>query len=275
MRRFAATVLGASVAMIALCGCADAESDAQEASVSAEAAEQSTVHAFWSTYRDANRLRLAGDLEGAADGYRAALQYAPDHQDALYYLGNVLLELRRFDEALDSWRRLRAVAPEGARAHRRIGDVFSCLDEPALVDLDSAYASYRRAFNINKEETGSLIRLGEISLLQGRLEDARRYFSAVRSANEESLEALLLGGYVQWQSGHPDDGRMLFDEARSRVKPLPDSTRFSAEGDTKSGAAMTRDADLCRPFQRFTNDLRTVEDPAVLYGRIRTLLDAV
>lgn len=253
-------------------GCDEPGPSPPDRSESISQAEQAEVRAFWRTYRAANQARLRGDFVEAAMNYRTALESNPQHEDALYYLGNVLLEMGEYEAALRAWQTLREVAPMSARAHRRIGDVFACLEEPSLVQLDSAEASYRRAFEINKEETGSLIRLGEVALMQGRHQDALAYFDAVSRSNEESSEALLLGGYVLWATGDVEGARDRFDAARAQAKPAPAPGTFSGEGDTRSGAPMTRSLHACRPFHDVVEGLSEATDPQRVYLTVRQTL---
>jgi tetratricopeptide (TPR) repeat protein len=52
----------------------------------------------WSLKR-ANTLRSTGDLHGALDGYKSALDQDPQSSDACLSLGITLLKLNRFAEA--------------------------------------------------------------------------------------------------------------------------------------------------------------------------------
>jgi len=70
------------------------------------AAERARVRRFWALMRQAFADRIAGRGDAAVVGYRAALDLNPNHEDALYYLGSVLLERRDFSGAEQAWRRL-------------------------------------------------------------------------------------------------------------------------------------------------------------------------
>ena len=69
------------------------------------AVQKAEIRRFWITYRRATDLKLRGTWAAAASAYREALEIDPAHEDALYYLGNVLFELERYDGAAEAWRR--------------------------------------------------------------------------------------------------------------------------------------------------------------------------
>lgn len=125
------------------------------------------IRSFWKAYRRATELRGKGEWERAADEYRRALAVDDEHEDALYYLGNVLFELNEYEEAVTTWRRLTEVNPMSTRAYIQLGSVYSCGADGAPLDLEVADKEFRRALAINKEETGPILKLGEVSLLKG------------------------------------------------------------------------------------------------------------
>ena len=88
--------------------------------------ERERVHAFWQRYREATAHRLAGRREAALEAYRQALALDPQHEDALYYLGNVHLERGAHADAARAWKRLAALNPRSSRAHLRLGDLYLC-----------------------------------------------------------------------------------------------------------------------------------------------------
>jgi len=195
------------------------------------------VRAFWEAYREATRRRTTGDLEGAAKAYARALELNPQHEDALYYLGNVSLELGRFPEAAAAWERVVQVNPRSSRAHSRLGDLHVCVEPGAPVDLARAEAEFRRALDINQEETGPLLHLAEIALARDRWAAAKGFLDAVIRTNGESVEAHVLKGYAAWRRDDLREAAALFARAVELARPREPALGGPGEGDTRRGMA--------------------------------------
>lgn len=111
----------------------------QEDQVSSiSAARKAEIRRFWETYRRATGLRVQGDWKAAVPVYREALEIDPDHEDGLYYLGNGLFELGRYEEAAAAWERLVEVNPHSSRAHIQLGMLHVCGAAGAPFDMDRA-----------------------------------------------------------------------------------------------------------------------------------------
>lgn len=213
-----------------------ADSGARDASeLSAE--KKAEIRQFWDAYHRATDLRLAGEWEAELAALGEALAIDPHHEGSLYYRGNALFELGRYDEAVASWRRLVAVNPLSARAHFQLGAVYSCGAEGAPFDLDVAEKEFRRTLEINKEETEPIVCLGEVSLLDGRDEQALTYFATAIRSNFKSVRAYYLTGYLEWRAGDPAEALEALREAvkYSRTRPTGEPL---GEGDTAHGSAL-------------------------------------
>jgi len=222
-------VLGAVLA----CGGTKPDRAATADSTSVSAAQRRRVREFWEIYRQANSARIAGDVEQAARGYRAALELDGDHEDALYYLGNMAMELGRFDEAERAWSHLIQVNPSSARGHSQLGRLYMCADRGAI-DVDRARANLEAAAAVNAEQTGPLLDLGRLALLEGDTSTARRHFEHVLQSNPGSMPASFFLGYVAWLGGD----RTRADEAFARALAATAPTRaapVAGEGATKAG----------------------------------------
>ncbi|OGH56311.1 MAG: hypothetical protein A3G34_06455 [Candidatus Lindowbacteria bacterium RIFCSPLOWO2_12_FULL_62_27] len=156
---------------------------------------------FWKLYDQATRFRLQGDWPGADAAYHAALGLDTGHEDSLYNLGNVLFELGRFAEAAETWRRLAEINPSSARAHAQLGALFSCGVAGAPFEPAEAEREFEKALDINKEESGAVLRIGEIALLRGNISRARRYLEAAAASNSKCGGAFYLAGYLFWLEG--------------------------------------------------------------------------
>ena len=211
----------------------DAALDAAQDTMGARAG----IREFWMIYRGATGDRMAGRIGAARDAYRQALELNPRHEDALYYLGNMELELGHYDSAHAAWTRLVQLNPGSARTHSRLGDLYACMDPGAPRDLAKAEAEFRRALELNREETGPPLRLAEIALMRGNLAGAISRLDAVIGSHSRSVEAHFLKGYVAWKQTQPASAAARFREAVALARSAPPIQAVSGEGDTKRGLA--------------------------------------
>ena len=181
--------------------------------------------------------RVDGRYADARDRYRQALALNPQHEDVLYYLGNMELELGRFDSAASAWRRLVALNPASARTHSRLGDLYACPDSGAPWNLAKAQSEFARAAELNREETGPLLRLGEVALLKRDLVTAEREFDAVLVTHPRSIEAHLLKGYLAWKRGQQSVAADQLRQAEAIANAPQPAPQAPSEGDTKKGAS--------------------------------------
>jgi tetratricopeptide (TPR) repeat protein len=190
---------------------------------------------FWEVYNRATNLMRGGEWSEAADGYREALAIDPRHEDGLYYLGNVLFELSRYDDAVAAWRRLTRVNPLSTRAHLQLGAIHSCGAEGAPFDLEVAEREFQRALEINKEETGPVLKLGEVCLLAGQDQRALSYLNTALQSNAKSVEAHYLIGYVEWRRGERGRALDALRDAVASSKIKRPKAQPLGEGDTRGG----------------------------------------
>jgi len=199
------------------------------------------IQKFWSLYREATAARVARQTRRAAEAYESALQLNPDHEDVLYYIGSLRSELGDFTGAARAWRHLLTVNPASARTHSQLGRLHLCLDPGAPFQLDSAAAHLRRAHEINQEQIGPLLQLGEVALMRGDLPSARRYFATVLATHAESPQAHFYAGYIAWTEKDLPRAREAFRRATasSANAPVP-AAAVPGEGDTKRGSTPLR-----------------------------------
>lgn len=197
--------------------------------------DRQQVLAFWEAIRSATSHRVAGRIEEAAADYQRAVVLDPRHEDALYYLGNMRFELGDFARAGESWGQLVIANPTSARAHLQLGTLHLCLDPGAPFDPKAAASEFRRAHEINREETGSLLWLGEASLFLGDTDEARRQFTAVIGSHTDSPAGHFFLGYLDWVAGQRGSARESFRRAVEGTHETPLPAGASAEGDTRQG----------------------------------------
>ena len=238
--------------------------------------DRERVQQFWTIYREASAQRIAKDPQRAAATYARALELNPRHEDALYYVGSMRVELGEFAGAADAWRRLIAVNPASARTHSQLGALHACLDPGAPFQLDSAEWHLRRAHEINKEENGPLVRLAEVALMRGDRASAQRDLGAVLRNDTGNATAHFYMGYLALRD--KDLTRAAEELRRAAVAPLtpPKPTgAASGEGDVKAGAKMRHESARCdqlRAAARRARELGPKVDPGERYRELETVL---
>lgn len=189
------------------------------------------ILAFWDGYNRARAAASAGKTSEAVGEFRKALAINPRHEDSLYALGNLLAESGDRVAASKAFEDLLAIDPGSARAHGALGDLLADPASGELADLPAARRHYEQAGTLNAEETGWLVRLGEVALREGDEKTAERHFHKVLATNPRSFPALYLLGYLSWRRLDAAEARRLFDSAfaslPAKAAPAP------AEGDTR------------------------------------------
>jgi len=199
----------------------------------ATVADSARRRAFWETYRLASESRAAGRLEEAVRLYTRALALQPDHEDSLYYLGNSQLERRAFPEALEAYRRLVALNPSGSsRGYMQIASIRASLEPAAPVDLDEAAALFQRALDVDPD-SGALLGLAEVAVIQHRYVEAERMLARVDADNPMSIAAPYLRGYLASERRSPAEAWALFKTAVARGELKKGGVTWTEEGDVK------------------------------------------
>ena len=107
--------------------------------------------------------------EEALDSYDRALAIRPDFAHALGNRGNVLFELKRYEEALDSYDRALAIQPDFAQAHHGRGNVLRTFQ---LKRCEEALDSYDRALAIQPDFAEAYHGRGNALRTFGRIKEA-------------------------------------------------------------------------------------------------------
>jgi tetratricopeptide (TPR) repeat protein len=250
--------------------------EVEERGMSSSADERARVEQFWALMRRASDLRVAGKYAEALPVYASALALNPAHADALYYAGTLQLELGDFAAAERSWRRMLAADPHSARALSQMGALFLCLDRGAPLEPDSADKYLRAARDVNRENTGPLLHLGESALIRGDRRRALELFRAVLATHQSSPQARFYVGYLAFKSGDETGALREFQLARA-APPVAAVAGATNEGDTKTGAALRPTRRRCGQLEGLTVGLSAGEASATMrerYARLDSLLAA-
>lgn len=188
-------------------------------------AEKQQIRIFWEIYNQAVQYRLAGQLEEAAAAYEKAIAIEPAHKDALYYGGNVNFELGNYEQSIAMWQRLTEINPLSKRAHVQLGTLYSCGVQGTPFELERAEEEFKRSLTINKEESGTLLKLGGVYILMGKLKTAESYLKTALKINFKSIEAVYLLGYINWKMSHSAAAQKYFAEAVGMAEEQNDLNR--------------------------------------------------
>jgi len=109
----------------------------------------------------------AGDLPKAEAAFEESLKIDPNHFKSLVNLSRVLIDQRRFDDALVRLTHASDVDPSSVDVQRLLGRVYA-----AQHKTDDAVNAYRRAIALDARDAWSMNNLGLLFLEQERAGDA-------------------------------------------------------------------------------------------------------
>lgn len=232
---------------------------------------------FWHLYRQASQARMNGAYAKAIPLFERALKMRPQHEDSLYYMGNCLFELQRYDDALNAYQRLVAANPVGSsRGYVRIGLVHACFAPNAPFDLDKADRAFRQALALDPD-SGALLCLGEVALLKGNVKEAWERFQGENQTNHMSVAAPYFLGYLLWQRGKKDEAWDWFRKAVKRCEVKKPPVPWSEEGNLKASPelrwrALAKQSVLGAHWLRLRRYLKDPAlSPATMEGEYRRL----
>ncbi len=249
---------------------ADGEAAEAEPLPIAELDERQRTIAFWETQRAAmDAMKRDGDVERAAALFRRALALDPSHEDARYYLAACLAVQGEFEAALDELATLRRQSPMSHRAHKQWG-VLRAMTASSRADLEAARAALERALEVNAEETGALLVLGEIDLLEGNLERADQRLEWACQTNPKAVGGFFLRAAIARQRGDLAAARRLLEQAAAARGEEWKPEGAVAEGDV--ARAMHREVS---PLSRFWEGWDGVAEPQIALEPLSRHLAAV
>lgn len=263
----------AGLVITVLAACGREEPRVDPTAVAVADPDRQRVELFWTRFRHATAQRVAGNIAEAAEAYRLALWLEPAHEDALYYLGNMASQLGRYDEAERAWRRLIEVNPASGRAHMQLGTLYACPDRTEFFRPTEAEAELRRAVEINQEQTGPLLRLAMVKLVQGESDSARELAGNVLRTNGNSVEGHLFAGLAAWRAGARGQAMEHLAAARAAAMPPTSADAVVGEGDTRTGVRLWRSGTGCQGPDAILSTVAEMRDGdhaafAEFYGRL-------
>ena len=197
---------------------------------------------FWSHERAGmDAMKREGEIGKAAEQFRAALAFNPNHEDSLYYLANCLVAQDDVAGALAQLRRLAEINPMSHRAWQRTGVLLA-----ATHDLAGAEEALSRAARINPEETGTLLLLAEVALARRDLALADHRLELALRTNGRAVGALYLRAYIAARNRNLPESTRLLERAQAARGPDWKPKGSVAEGDVRR--RMFQDAGFLAPY---------------------------
>lgn len=167
------------------------------------------------TLNRAEELHRQNDLTGAIQNYRAALQIAPDHPQALHGLGAALLQQRDFAKAMGYLIQAHNITPDDPHlahtlrvAHNNWGNALQA-EGDALAAIDH----YVQALTLAPDSVQTLYNLGTALQTLGRHGDAKTYFCQALALSPDFTEAWSNRGVAAHELGHFDEAIDCFQRA--------------------------------------------------------------
>jgi predicted TPR repeat methyltransferase len=131
------------------------------------------------------RLQQEGRVEGAVQLYARILEQAPNHVDALHFLGLAKFQLGDGEAAVDLIRRAIALKPDFAGAHNNLGNILKCLDR-----LADAAQEYDCAIQLDPKNADAHNNLGALLRAEGKAVEAEMVLRRALALNPQHVDAL-------------------------------------------------------------------------------------
>jgi serine/threonine-protein kinase len=178
----------------------------------------------------ADHLSAAADLEGqnlfaqAEQEYRAAAQIDPNNAPSRLGLGHVLIQERKWDEAIVTLREALGLRPDDAVAHNNLGVALQTVG-----NLPEAITEYHEALRLQPDYLEAHNNLGDALQKQNDLSDSITEYREVLRLKPEDPEAHFHLGLALYKQGNSDGAVDEYREA-IRLKPGFALAHFSLGG---------------------------------------------
>ncbi|MEX0905234.1 MAG: tetratricopeptide repeat protein [Balneolaceae bacterium] len=223
-------------------------SEGQPVSDTTENHDRTALLEFRDHYSQASALQNDQQYETAAHWYEKALALNHDHEGTLYNLGNVNLLIKEFSEAEKYWRRLSQINPRSARAWLQLGTLYFCRDDQnSKFNPQLAKENYLKASDLNREETGPLLKLSKLAVFEKKYPEAEKYADIVLAQNYRSYQAYFLKGYIEWKKGNESASSEILSESKNLFDSYQ-QVKMAGEGATAKGSGPMLSGDMYCDF---------------------------
>ena len=162
-----------------------------------------------------------GDHEAAVQELTACLPNS-DHQPyLLFYIGQSLMFLERYAEALEVYREALRLSPESWELTYSLGVAFF-----RLGDFQDSFRSFVQTIELNPEHSLAWGFLGYMTLSDGLLKEAAVFFDNALGIDPENAMFRMRLGVILAKLGYPKEARTLLESALAI--PAPENVHSSA-----------------------------------------------
>lgn len=165
-----------------------------------------------------HRLR---ELDNAELIYRRVLDVLPDQSDALHFLGILLHQRGRNDEAIEHIEKSIALDPSMPDRHNNLGNVLLELER-----RDEAADAYRQVIALNPEHADAYNNLGALLRAQGHLAEARDAYLKAVEFDPEHVDAYNNLGNLMSGQGETNQAVAYYCKAITLMPDHPQARRL-------------------------------------------------
>jgi superkiller protein 3 len=121
----------------------------------------------WGHYMLGLSAWKAGDLEKSEKAFNEALRLDPDHFKSLLHMSRLLVDQKRYEDAVVRLTHAGELDPNSADVQRLLGRAFTGLNK-----TDEAVAAYRRTIELDAKDAWSMNNLGALFIEKERFDEA-------------------------------------------------------------------------------------------------------
>ena len=155
-----------------------------------------------------------GALPQAADQYRQALRDNPKHVEAMYRLGVVYAGMKKFPEAIETWKRYLHATGDSAAGYSNLGFCYELTGKP-----EQAEAAYLKGIRRDPRHVASRVNYGLMLVRRGRTNEGTLQLQAVLTPAEVHYNL----GSVYETLGRPEQARTEYKQALDLDPSLADA----------------------------------------------------
>ena len=122
--------------------------------------------------------RRLGDLDKAQHHGRQATKLSSNDADSFYNYGLALADAKKFEEAIEVYKRSIEINPQYGLAYNNLGSAWEEID-----DMDSAFDAYQKAIDIDPQHSEAQHNLGAILNQRGQIDEAKACYIVAIDAN--------------------------------------------------------------------------------------------
>ncbi|MEM7580131.1 MAG: tetratricopeptide repeat protein [Mastigocoleus sp.] len=147
------------------------------------------------------------DLQGAEALFRKAIQRDPNFASARNYLGNILLQTNRLEEATQEYSEAIRLNPNSAEAYYNLGLALQKQEQ-----IEAAITAYRQALVVAPTMSAGYYNLGLALYQQGNLDEAISSYRQAINFDSDNINARLNLGIALQKQGKFDDAIAVYQQ---------------------------------------------------------------